>query len=133
MLMNTSGYFNFSEYLRRVYLFGNVTLADTDIINISELKVLQNVAKILERNSPRTIQNYLIWRFVMSHIDHLPKRFRSLKQEFRRITKGSTVENPRSHTCASYINKNMGMIVSRLYIKKRFDETARQEVNFLII
>ncbi|CAF1487471.1 unnamed protein product [Adineta ricciae] len=127
MLMNTSRYFNFSEYLQRVYLFGNVTLVDTDIINISELKVLQNIAKILEQNSPHTIQNYFIWRFVMNHIDHMPKRFRSLKQEFRRVTKGSTVENPRSHTCASYINKNMGMIVSRLYIKKRFDETARQE------
>ncbi|UJR12864.1 hypothetical protein I4U23_017038 [Adineta vaga] len=127
ILMNKSGYFNFSEYLRRIYLLGNVTLINTDIIHISELQVLQNISKILEQNSPRIIQNYLIWRFIMNQIDHMPKRFRSIKQEFIHVIKGSMIGKSRSYACATFINKNMGMVISRLYIKKRFDETTRQQ------
>ncbi|CAF4213469.1 unnamed protein product, partial [Adineta steineri] len=124
-LMNTS--FDFTDYLQRAYLLGNVTLNDTDIINIRELKVLRNISMIIKQNSSRIIQNYLIWRFIMNQISHMPKRFRVIQQQFYRIFIGTAIEKPRPIKCANYVNSNMGMVVSRLYIMKKFDEYSRRE------
>ncbi|CAF1045925.1 unnamed protein product [Adineta steineri] len=123
--MNTS--FNYTEYLQRIYLFGNVTLVREDIINVNDLEVLRNISILFDQNRPRTIQNYLIWRFVLNQIDHMPKRFRMMKQEFIKIFSGTAVETSRPVKCATYITDNMGMVVSRLYIKKKFDDYARRE------
>ncbi|CAF4155885.1 unnamed protein product, partial [Adineta steineri] len=105
--MNTS--FNYTEYLQRIYLFGNVTLVREDIINVNDLKVLRNISILFDQNRPRTIQNYLIWRFVLNQIDHMPKRFRMMKQEFIKIFSGTAVETSRPVKCATYITDNMGM------------------------
>jgi predicted metalloendopeptidase len=110
-----------------------VSLVNEDIVIISEMEVLRNVSMLLERASPRTIQNYLIWRFMMSQTEYMPKRFRGLKQEFNRIFQGINKEKPRKIKCGQYVNAYMGLAVSKLYISKYFDENSRKEVNRLIL
>ncbi len=88
---------------------------------------------IIDRQSPRTIQNYLLWRFMMSQVDYMPKRFRTIKQQFNKVFQGINTEQSRPIKCATYVNRNMGFAVSKLYINKHFDENSRKEVTKLII
>ncbi len=97
------------------------------------MEVLRNISMIMEKASPRTIQNYVIWRFMMSQSEHMPMRFRRLKQEFNRIFEGINKEKPRKIKCGQYVNVYMGLAVSKLYISKYFDENSRKEVNRLIL
>ncbi|CAF3894392.1 unnamed protein product [Rotaria sp. Silwood1] len=120
--------FDFTNYLRRAYLLANVTLVDTDIVFMSEIDFVRNVSLIIDQESPRTLQNYIIWRFIMSQIDNMPNRFRSIKQEFNKIFREITTERPRTITCATYVNNNMGFAVSKLYINKYIDKDARNQV-----
>ena len=126
-IFRASVQFNFTDYLRRVYLLGNVNLVHTDIVIVSELEVLRNVSMIIDQQSPRTVQNYLVWRFMMSQMDYMPKRFRLIKQQFNRVFQGVSAEKSRSITCAAYVTRNMGLPVAKLYIAKYFDEKARQQ------
>ncbi|CAF3960773.1 unnamed protein product [Rotaria sp. Silwood2] len=56
--INTS--FDFLGYLHELYLLANVTLIETDIVTVSELEYLRNVSLILNQQSSRTLQNYMV-------------------------------------------------------------------------
>ncbi|CAF0891456.1 unnamed protein product [Rotaria sordida] len=119
--------FDFTDYVRRSYLLGNVTLQDTDIIAVSEIEYLNNVSLILQRASPRTIQNYIVWRFILSRTSDMPQHIRIIRQRFDRIFRGTNTERPRTVRCGSFVNRILGFAVSKLYIKKYFDENAFNE------
>jgi predicted metalloendopeptidase len=101
---------------------------DTDIIvSINQIPYLRNISSILEQTPPRVIQNYLIWRFMMNRASQMPRRIRNIREQFYRAFKGIRVEQNRVITCANYVNNNMGFAVSKLYIKKYFDDNARNQ------
>ena len=76
----------------------------------------------------RTVQNYFVWRFMMNRAGNMPRRYRAIREQFLRVFRGTSAERARSITCGGYVNANMGFAVSKLYIKKYFDENARNEV-----
>ncbi|CAF1615486.1 unnamed protein product [Rotaria sp. Silwood1] len=124
--------FDFTNYLRQSYLIGNVTLLDTDIVSVSEVAYLVNLSLILEQTPARVVQNYLIWRFMMNRASSMPKRIRSTREQFDRVFYGISSEPARATTCANYVNDNMGFAVSRLYIRKYFNDNARNQSKELI-
>ncbi len=127
-IVNVFIQFDFTSYLRQVYLLANVTLVDADIVFISEIDFMRNVSSIIDQESPRTLQNYVVWRFIMSQIDNMPKRFRMIKQEFTKIFREITIQRARTITCATYVNDNMGFAVSKLYLNKYIDKNDRYQV-----
>jgi membrane metallo-endopeptidase-like protein 1 len=105
-----------------------VTLVDTDRMIVSELEYIRNVSLLVDQQPIRTVQNYMIWRFMMSQVQYMPKRFRAIRQTFNRVFAGVSTEPSRAVACANYVNDNMGLAVSKLYIRDNFDKTARNEV-----
>jgi predicted metalloendopeptidase len=103
-------------------------LNDNDIVSISELEFLRNASLIIDRSSLRLLQNYFVWRFMMNRVSNMPKLYRSIREPFDRIFRGTTAERPRSITCGSFVNVNMGFAVSKIYVKQYFDENARSQV-----
>lgn len=124
--------FDFVNYLRQSYLIGNVTLMDTDLVSVSEVAYLANISSLLNITTPRIIQNYAIWRFMMNRASTLPRRIRQTREQFDRVFKGTSAEPSRAVTCATYVNDNMGFAVSRLYVRTYFDENARNQSYDLI-
>lgn len=105
-----------------------MTLVDSDIVSVSELDFLRNASAIINQHSSRTIQNYMVWRFLMSQADILPRQFRAIKQQFDQLFQGVSTEKARPILCASDVKSMMGLAVSKLYIQKYFDENARTQV-----
>jgi len=69
---------------------------------------------------------------MMKRASSLPRRIRSIREQFDRVFKGTSAEPTRAITCANYVNDNMGFAVSRLYIQKYFNENARNESKDII-
>ena len=65
---------------------------------------------------------------MMSRVTNLPKRYRSAREPFDRVFRGTSTERPRSIVCGSFVNGNMGFAVSKVYIQQYFDENARNQV-----
>jgi membrane metallo-endopeptidase-like protein 1 len=95
---------------------------------MNEIDFVSNVPLIINQQSPRTLQNYIVWRFMMGQIDYMPQKFRTIKKEFNKIFREISTERPRTITCATYVNDNMGFAVSKLYISKYIDKDARNQV-----
>ena len=51
-----------------------------------------------------------------------------MSQQYVRTFHGTTSEESRAVTCAYYVNTAMGLVVSKLYVKKYFYKDARAEV-----
>ncbi|CAF3921249.1 unnamed protein product [Adineta steineri] len=78
--------FDSSNYIRRLYLLANVSVIDADIVIVRAPKLLHGISSIIDRQTARTIQNYMIWRFMMDRAWHMPKRFRNIVQQFTQTT-----------------------------------------------
>lgn len=65
---------------------------------------------------------------MMNRAYNLPRRYRNIRELFDRAFRGTSAERARAITCGSYVNLNMGFPVAKLYIKKYFDENARNQV-----
>ncbi len=104
-----------------------MNIEDGDVLDVSEFDYLSNVSSIVDRTPSRILQNYVIWRFMTHRIDNMPKRFRSIKENFDHVFRGTTTERPRTAICGNFVNGNMGFAVSKVYIKKYFDNNARNQ------
>ncbi|UJR14935.1 hypothetical protein I4U23_001917 [Adineta vaga] len=119
--------FGFTNYIRQIYSSNNITLNDNDTVSISDIDFLRNASTTLTESNSRTIQNYFIWRFMMNRVSDLPKRFRSIREPFDREFRGISSQKPRTITCGSFVNNNMGFAVSKIYVVRYFDENARNQ------
>jgi membrane metallo-endopeptidase-like protein 1 len=106
----------------------NITLIDTDIVTVSELEYLRNVSLIINQQSPRTLQNYMVWRFIMNQVSYMPQRFRTIVQKFDRVFRGINTQQSRRISCGVDVNNIMGFAVAKLYKDEYFDQNARSEV-----
>ena len=105
-----------------------MTLTDDDVLSVSELEFLRNATEILQTTGERIVQNYFVWRFLFNRMSVMPKRYRTLREQFNRVAQGTSAETARSIVCANYVNGNMGFAVSEVFIRKYFDESSRAEV-----
>ncbi|CAF1044530.1 unnamed protein product [Adineta steineri] len=119
--------FDSSNYIRRLYLLANVSVIDADIVIVRAPKLLHGISSIINRQTARTIQNYMIWRFMMDRAWHMPKRFRNIVQQFTQVFHGTSTEESRATTCANYVNIVMSLTVSKLYIEEYFHKDTRKE------
>ncbi|CAF1518826.1 unnamed protein product, partial [Rotaria sordida] len=74
---------DFIDYVRRLYLSANVYLMNTDIVTMISPEIILDITSILEEQPPRTVQNFLIWRFMIDQAWKMPKQFRDLEQQYR--------------------------------------------------
>lgn len=107
---------------------GNATLNDDDIVVINQIEFIRNISLVISQQSPRTLQNYMIWRFLIHRIPNLSKRFRMIFDKLKKATLGMNDEPTRMMTCVDYVNDNMGFAVSKLYLNRYYDRVARHEV-----
>ncbi|CAF4113273.1 unnamed protein product, partial [Adineta steineri] len=124
--LNTT--FDFTSYLTSAYASANVTLMDSDIVIVEDIHSLYCVSSIISQVSPRILQNYVVWRFIMNLIDDLSKRFQSIEENINLVIGFASTERARAVICGRFLNSYMGFAVSKPYIRKDFDDNARNQV-----
>ncbi|CAN7986986.1 unnamed protein product, partial [Ixodes hexagonus] len=95
-----------------------VLFAPTYIKQMSEL--LQTIPK-------RVIANYILWRFVSNRVGSLDKRFLDKQQEYFGAIYGTQTTAARWKTCTLMVNKNMGMAVGALFVRRHFNDQSKKK------
>ncbi|XP_020279873.1 endothelin-converting enzyme 1-like isoform X3 [Pseudomyrmex gracilis] len=102
-------------------------------VNFSEpvvifaLQYIQDLVVLLSKTQPRTVANYLLWRFVRHRVNNLDDRFQEVKQKFYYILFGREQAPSRWKTCVTQVNSNMGMAVGSMFVRKYFDENSKND------
>ncbi|XP_022902431.2 neprilysin-4-like [Onthophagus taurus] len=88
---------------------------------------LKNLVILLKKYNPRTITNYILWRFVRNRINNLDERFNLVKQRFYHILFGREKAPPRWQFCVAQVNSYLGMALGHLFVKRHFDENDKND------
>ncbi|KAG8189071.1 hypothetical protein JTE90_025501 [Oedothorax gibbosus] len=120
------------------YIFDYIGLSaqkvDLNIVLHCE-KYLRNLVLLINTTSPRTVANYLTWRFVAKYLPYLDIHFRRLFYDFRREVPNLSEERSffaRWKECVNIVNDGFGMALASLYVKEEFGEDKQEEIKTLI-
>ncbi|XP_070516184.1 neprilysin-4 isoform X3 [Cardiocondyla obscurior] len=91
------------------------------------LQYIQDLVVLLSKTQPRTVANYLLWRFVRHRVNNLDDRFQEVKQKFYYILFGREQAPSRWKNCVTQVNSNMDMAVGSMFVKKYFDENSKND------
>ncbi|KYM94384.1 Endothelin-converting enzyme 1 [Cyphomyrmex costatus] len=97
-------------------------------IVIFALQYFQDLVVLLSKTQPRTVANYLLWRFVRNRVNNLDNRFQQVKQKFYYIMFGREEVPSRWKICVTQVNSNMDMAVGSMFVKKYFDENSKNDL-----
>eukprot|EP00095_Tigriopus_kingsejongensis_P001687 maker-scaffold1658_size31987-snap-gene-0.9 protein:Tk01687 transcript:maker-scaffold1658_size31987-snap-gene-0.9-mRNA-1 annotation:"endothelin-converting enzyme 1" len=106
-------------------------LNKTEEVVIYSLPYFQKLTKLIQDSDPRTVANYVLWRFIRHRVNNLDDRFQTLQQDFFRLLFGREETPPRWKYCVSYVNGNLGNAVGSMFVKRHFDEQSKKDMESL--
>ncbi|CAB3388647.1 Hypothetical predicted protein [Cloeon dipterum] len=119
---------NWTEYVNFVFDGLNVTLDfDSELIIVKNTEYFQKLSELLQNTPAETIERYIWWRVFSALAPHTMKEFREARKKFWQATTGIIEDLPKWKVCAYKVNEIFGMAIGYEYIKKHFNEEAKQK------
>ncbi|KFV78037.1 Neprilysin [Struthio camelus australis] len=124
--------FNWSKFINAIMSTVQIYVENTEQVVVYDPEYLIRLKSILNKYTPREIQNYMIWRFVMDLVNSLSRNYKDTRNAFRKALYGTTSETAVWRRCANYVNGNMENAVGRLYVEEAFAGESKHVVQEMI-
>ncbi|XP_061073126.1 neprilysin-like isoform X2 [Conger conger] len=124
--------FNWTHFANNIMKSVNTTVTDDEQVIVYAPNYLLRLKPILAEYSPRDIQNYLVWRYVMNMVAGLSRAYKDTGKAFRKALYGTTSEAAGWRQCANYVNNNLEKAVGRLYVEEAFAGESKEMMNEMI-
>lgn len=105
----------------------NRPVNNSEVVVMFAMKYMKSLVLLLGKTEPKTIANYLYWRFVRHRTNNLDDRFQDAKQKFYFVLFGREQSPPRWKNCVNQVNSNMGMALGAMFVRKYFDENSKKD------
>ncbi|NXJ76469.1 NEP protein, partial [Trogon melanurus] len=124
--------FNWSKFINDIMSTVQINVENTEHIIVYDPEYLTKLKSILNKYTPRDLQNYMVWRFIMDLVNSLSRDYKDTRNAFRKALYGTTSETAVWRRCANYVNGNMENAVGRLYVKEAFAGDSKHVVEEMI-
>ncbi|NXW56134.1 NEP protein, partial [Eurystomus gularis] len=124
--------FNWSKFINAIMSTVQINVENTEHVIVYDPEYLVKLKSILNKYTPRDLQNYMIWRFVMDLVNSLSRNYKDTRNAFRKALYGTTSETAVWRRCANYVNGNMENAVGRLYVEEAFAGDSKHVVEEMI-
>ncbi|NXP50406.1 NEP protein, partial [Heliornis fulica] len=124
--------FNWSKFINDIMSTVQINIENTEHVIVYDPDYLVKLKSILNKYTPRDLQNYMVWRFVMDLVNSLSRNYKDTRNAFRKALYGTTSETAVWRRCANYVNGNMENAVGRLYVEKAFAGESKHVVEEMI-
>ncbi|NXH68207.1 NEP protein, partial [Hydrobates tethys] len=124
--------FNWSKFVNDIMSTVQINVENTEHVIVYDPEYLIKLKSILNKYTPRDLQNYMIWRFVMDLVNSLSSNYKDTRNAFRKALYGTTSETAVWRRCANYVNGNMENAVGRLYVEEAFAGDSKHVVEEMI-
>ncbi|XP_034665893.1 neprilysin-4 isoform X1 [Drosophila subobscura] len=102
-------------------------VSDSEEVVIYAVDYMKQLVTLLAETEPRTIANYMMWRFVRHRINNVDDRFDDIKQTFYHALFGREESPQRWKVCIAQVNTNMGMAVGSMFVTRYFDNNSKRD------
>ncbi|NWW75069.1 NEP protein, partial [Climacteris rufus] len=124
--------FNWSNFINAIMSTVQINIDNTEHVIVYDPDYLLKLRSILNKYSPRDLQNYMTWRFVMDLVNSLSRDYKDTRNAFRKALYGTSSETAVWRRCANYVNGNMESAVGRLYVQEAFAGDSKHVVEEMI-
>lgn len=126
-LARTVPEFDWLRFLQATFADVNITVDETEVVNVVEPKYLTKLTDLVHRTPCRTLANYLAWRAAGDAVEELSKNLQKIATEFAGVLIGVAKQKSRWETCieAPSSASSLDMVVARLYVEKHFDKESK--------
>ncbi|NXF32543.1 NEP protein, partial [Nyctibius bracteatus] len=124
--------FNWSKFINDIMSTVQINVEHTEHVVVYDPDYLIRLKSVLNKYTPRDLQNYMIWRFVMDLVNSLSRNYKDTRNAFRKALYGTTSETAVWRRCANYVNGNMENAVGRLYVEEAFAGDSKHVVEEMI-
>uniref|UniRef100_A0A8B9VW84 Neprilysin n=1 Tax=Anas zonorhyncha TaxID=75864 RepID=A0A8B9VW84_9AVES len=124
--------FNWSKFINNIMSTVQIKVENTEDVVVYDPEYLTKLKSILNKYTPRELQNYMAWRFVMDLVNSLSRNYKDTRNAFRKALYGTTSETAVWRRCANYVNGNMENAVGRLYVEEAFAGDSKHVVEEMI-
>ncbi|NWX48347.1 NEP protein, partial [Steatornis caripensis] len=124
--------FNWSKFINDIMSTVQINIENTEHVVVYDPEYLIRLKSILNKYTPRDLQNYMTWRFVMDLVNSLSRNYKDTRNAFRKALYGTTSETAVWRRCANYVNGNMENAVGRLYVEEAFAGESKHVVEEMI-
>ncbi|XP_014801280.1 PREDICTED: neprilysin isoform X2 [Calidris pugnax] len=124
--------FNWSKFINDIMSTVQINIDNTEYVIVYDPDYLIKLKSILNKYTPRDLQNYMVWRFVMDLVNSLSRNYKDTRNDFRKALYGTTSETAVWRRCANYVNGNMENAVGRLYVEEAFAGDSKHVVEEMI-
>ncbi|NXI62819.1 NEP protein, partial [Anseranas semipalmata] len=124
--------FNWSKFINNIMSTVQINVENTEHVVVYDPEYLTRLKSILNKYTPRELQNYMIWRFIMDLVNSLSRNYKDTRNAFRKALYGTTSETAVWRRCANYVNGNMENAVGRLYVEEAFAGDSKHVVEEMI-
>ncbi|NXT42587.1 NEP protein, partial [Pelecanoides urinatrix] len=124
--------FNWSKFINDIMSTVQINVDNTEHVVVYDPEYLIKLKSILNKYTPRDLQNYMIWRFIMDLVNSLSSNYKDTRNAFRKALYGTTSETAVWRRCANYVNGNMENAVGRLYVEEAFAGDSKHVVEEMI-
>ncbi|KAF8977468.1 hypothetical protein BGZ46_007369, partial [Entomortierella lignicola] len=104
------------------------------LIIVSSPEFQQKLEVLLQKTSPQTIQNYLVWSVIRQLSGNLALEWRQPLREVNAVLSGvsASVIPDRWKYCVSIVNRQLGDIAGHFFIQKQFKGESQNQVHDMI-
>ncbi|XP_065167956.1 neprilysin-4 [Atheta coriaria] len=121
------------DWFKYIGIVTNREVNPEDPIVTFSLNYLHQLVGLISGTNPRTIANYLLWRFIRHRVNNLDDRFQDAKQRFYKVLFGREQSPARWQSCISQVNSNLGMALGNLFVGRYFDERSKNDTLMMTI
>lgn len=119
------------EYISNI-LPEKIVIDEHEPVIVEVPSFITELEKILEQTPKRTVANYMLWRAAASVVSYLPEKYRARQLEYYTAVSGSTEREARWKECVDHSASSLSLAVGSLYIRKYFDEAAKNNALELV-
>lgn len=124
--------FSWFNFTNEIMATVNISVPNEENVIVYAPEYLAKLQVILEKYSPRDLQNLMSWRFIMDLVNSLSRSYKDSRNALRKALYGTTSETAAWRRCANYVNGNMETAVGRLYVEAAFAGDSKHVVEDLI-
>ncbi|KAF7279498.1 hypothetical protein GWI33_007175 [Rhynchophorus ferrugineus] len=119
------------EYINTL-LAPDIQISNQEMIVVSVPKYITDFEALISRTPKRVQANYVMWRAAASSVSYLNDNLRKRQLEYTTIVTGRTEREARWKECIDISAGSLSIASGALYVRKYFNEEARQNAKEMV-
>lgn len=113
-------------------LLDRAGMGSVGTVIVGQPSAISTIGQLLEDTPLHVWKDWMVFHFLNSHAEYLPRAFDEAKFNFRRTLYGVEEQRERSKRGIELLNGTLGEALGRLYVERHYPPEARRQMSELI-